>query len=108
MADPFSEIRELLKKELSNEDLSTLRSAFEKFISGTDEEKSAASAIAANVRNAIAAYMDGRLSRGDLDFVLTNARDGAIALADAKVLRLKKAGIRAFFNVLTSWLLKKI
>lgn len=104
----ISDLRSILKNELNSSELGKLTGAFNAFVSGTAQEKAAAEAIAGNAKDAIQAYMQGQLSRSDLDFVLANARDGALALVDAKALRLKKAALKAFFAVVTKWLMSRI
>lgn len=108
MADVVKEIERIFKAELGVQDLKTLKSGFESFISGTEEEKAAANAIAANVKDALAAYMDGEISRSDLRFILQNSERGYRALLEAKVLRVKKAALKGFFKLVKVWLLSRI
>lgn len=108
MPGVIEEIGRVFKDELAAADLGTLKGAFAKFISGTPEEKAAATAIAENALAALAAYMDGEIGRADLKFVLRNAEKGYRALADAKALRVKKAALRLFYRTMTTWLMSKI
>ena len=104
----FDELKSLVGKELNAADLGKLKSAFDEFIVGNADEKAAATAIAANVRNATEAYLDGTLSRHSFEFVLEHSKDAALMLAEAKSIRLKKAAIKVFFNVVITVLTKKL
>jgi hypothetical protein len=108
VAGLIDEIERLFRKELAASDLATLKKAFAAFVRGTPEEAAAAEAIARNAQAALAAYLDGDLSRTDLRFVLRNAERGYRALVDAKVLRIRKTALRVFYRTLTGWLLRRI
>jgi hypothetical protein len=108
MADVVKDIEKAFRDELNAADLATLKRAFDRFLKGTEEERAAGDAIAANAKEALEAYLRGDLSKNSLTFVLRNARDGYLALIDAKVIRLRKSILRVFYNVLTKWLLTRI
>lgn len=87
-------------------DLGDIRESLENFIKGTESEQRAASAIAKNVANTVALVQLGQATPADVKFALERAKEGAIALAEAKVIRLKVAAIRVFFEAITLGIVK--
>lgn len=99
MASVIKDLETTLKGELKAADLNDLKAAFNTFIKGTPGEEAVAEAIARNVQSALAAYVAGEISKSDLEFVLEHSKKATIGLAEAKAVRIKKAALRVFFNV---------
>ena len=73
MAVSLSALREAFKNELSDEQLGDLKGTYESFVKGNPAERAAAEAIAQNVNNALALYVQGTLTKDQLLFTLKHA-----------------------------------
>lgn len=78
--------------------------AFKAFVKGTPAEQNAAAAIAGNLAVTVTLAKTGQASKADVLFAIEQAKLGAIALAEAKVIRLKKAALTVFFDAVTLFL----
>jgi hypothetical protein len=105
MAVSLSALRETFK-DLKAEQLNDLKGIYDSFVKGNPAERQAAERIAQNVNDALHAfYNEGRLSKDDLFFVLRHAEKGYRALMDARLLRIRRSVMRAFFSGIERWVL---
>jgi CRISPR/Cas system-associated endoribonuclease Cas2 len=108
MAVSLRALRDVFRGELTEQQLADLKAIYESFVEANQAEREAAEAIAQNVNDALRSFIEGRVSKSDLLFILQHAQNGYRALMDARILRIKKSAFQALFKAINRWVFELI